>query len=79
MNETSDTLSVDRVSASAGRRAWDGCPGAATGAAIANMTFFLTGNGLGRGGDLGGIEGADKHCQMLAARAGAGGKPGAPI
>ena len=39
-----------------------------------NMTFFVTGNGPGKGADLGGIEGADQHCQMLAARHGAGGK-----
>ena len=39
-----------------------------------NMTFFLTGNGPGKGADLGGIEGADRHCQTLATRAGAGGK-----
>jgi hypothetical protein len=39
-----------------------------------NMTFFVTGAGPGKGADLGGIEGADAHCQMLAARHGAGGK-----
>jgi hypothetical protein len=39
-----------------------------------NMTYFLTSNGLGKGADLGGIEGADKHCQTLATAAGAGGK-----
>jgi hypothetical protein len=39
-----------------------------------NMTFFVTGNGPGKGADLGGIEGADRHCQTLAARHGAGGK-----
>jgi hypothetical protein len=37
-----------------------------------NMTFFVTSSGPGRGGDLGGIEGADKHCQSLASAAGAG-------
>jgi hypothetical protein len=36
------------------------------------MTFFVTSVGLGRGGDLGGLEGADRHCQQLAAAAGAG-------
>lgn len=40
----------------------------------APMTFFVTSVGLGKGGDLGGIAGADKHCQTLAAAAGAGGK-----
>ena len=38
------------------------------------MTFFVTGNGPGKGADLGGIEGADQHCQVLAQRHGAGGK-----
>ncbi len=36
------------------------------------MTFFLTSNGPGNGGDLGGLAGADAHCQMLAVAAGAG-------
>ena len=39
-----------------------------------DMTFFVTGAGPGKGADLGGIEGADRHCQMLAQRHGAGGK-----
>jgi len=38
------------------------------------MTFFVTGAGPGKGADLGGIEGADRHCQELAQRAGAGNK-----
>ena len=29
-------------------------------------TFFVTSTGPGRGGDLGGLEGADAHCQALA-------------
>jgi len=37
-----------------------------------NMTFFVTSAGPGNGGDLGGIEGADAHCQKLATAAGAG-------
>lgn len=36
------------------------------------MGFFITSTGSGNGGNLGGIEGADKHCQALAAKAGAG-------
>ena len=40
----------------------------------ANMTFFVTSNGPGKGADLGGLAGADKHCQDLAASAGAGAK-----
>lgn len=38
------------------------------------MSFFVTSVGLGNGGNLGGLAGADKHCQALAAAAGAGGK-----
>ena len=38
----------------------------------ANMTFFVTSAGSGHGADLGGLAGADKHCQDLAAAAGAG-------
>ena len=36
------------------------------------MTFFVTSTGPGKGGDLGGLEGADRHCQSLAKAAGAG-------
>jgi hypothetical protein len=36
------------------------------------MNFFITSAGPGQGGDLGGIEGADRHCSTLAYRAGAG-------
>lgn len=38
------------------------------------MTFFVTSAGPGKGGDLGGLEGADRHCQTLAQAAGAGAK-----
>jgi hypothetical protein len=38
----------------------------------AQMTFFVTSVGLGHGADLGGLDGADKHCQALAQAAGAG-------
>jgi hypothetical protein len=40
----------------------------------AAMTFFVTSSGLGKGADLGGLEGADRHCQQLAQAAGAGSK-----
>jgi hypothetical protein len=40
----------------------------------ANMTFFVTSVGSPKGADFGGLEGADKHCQALAAAAGAGGR-----
>jgi hypothetical protein len=56
-------------------------PLALTGQALAqqapqypNMTFFITSASGPNGADFGGIEGADKHCQTLAARAGAGAK-----
>jgi hypothetical protein len=39
-----------------------------------NMSFFVTSTGPGKGADLGGLDGADKHCQSLAQAAGAGGK-----
>jgi hypothetical protein len=38
----------------------------------ASTTFFLTSNGIGNGGNLGGIAGADNHCQELAQAAGFG-------
>jgi len=37
----------------------------------ADVTFFVTSVGLGKGADLGGLAGADKHCQDLATAAGA--------
>jgi hypothetical protein len=39
-----------------------------------NMTFFITSTNPGKGGDLGGLEGADRHCQSLAEAVGAGGR-----
>lgn len=38
------------------------------------MTFFVTSAGPGKGADLGGLEGADRHCQTLATAAGSTGK-----
>ncbi len=38
----------------------------------AQMSFFITSANPGRGADLGGLEGADAHCQQLAAAVGAG-------
>lgn len=47
---------------------------AATGAAAqdARMSFFITSAGPGSGADLGGLQGADAHCQQLAYAAGFG-------
>jgi hypothetical protein len=36
------------------------------------MTFFITSSGSGKGGDLGGLQGADQLCQSLAQAVGAG-------
>jgi hypothetical protein len=36
------------------------------------MNFFITSVGIGDGGNLGGLEGADAHCQSLAESAGRG-------
>lgn len=50
---------------------------AAGGIALAQqtaMSFFVTSAGPGKGGDLGGLAGADDHCQTLAQAAGAGSK-----
>jgi hypothetical protein len=48
--------------------------GVALAQAPANMSFFVTSSNPGKGGDLGGLAGADAHCQSLAAAVGAGGK-----
>ena len=40
----------------------------------ANMSFFVTSVGPGQGANLGGLAGADKHCQQLAQAAGADAK-----
>ena len=44
----------------------------AMGGAKSVTTFFLTSRGPGAGGNLGGLAGADRHCQMLATAEGAG-------
>ena len=36
------------------------------------MSFFVSSVGSGKGADLGGLEGADRHCQQLAQAVGAG-------
>ena len=36
------------------------------------LSFFITSVGKGQGADLGGLAGADAHCQALAKAAGAG-------
>lgn len=46
----------------------------AAGAQETRMGFFITSTGLGKGADLGGLEGADRHCQQLAEAAGITGR-----
>ena len=48
--------------------------GGAAYAQQSNMSFFVTSAPIGKGADLGGLEGADKHCQQSAQSAGAGGR-----
>jgi hypothetical protein len=60
--------------AAAGMVVVAGCGIGPASADVKDMTFFVTSVGLGKGGDLGGLEGADAHCQALAAAVGAGGR-----
>jgi len=48
--------------------------GAMAGGSKSELGFFVTSANPGQGGDLGGLAGADKQCQTLAAAAGAGDK-----
>jgi hypothetical protein len=48
--------------------------GVAHAQAPANMSFFVTSANPGKGGNLGGLAGADAYCQTLAGAVGAGGK-----
>ncbi len=43
-------------------------------AQVADMSFFVTDVGIGNGGNLGGLAGADNYCQTLAQTSGAGAK-----
>ncbi|WP_436305109.1 MULTISPECIES: hypothetical protein [unclassified Variovorax] len=45
-----------------------------TGTPQSKMSFFLTSTNPGKGADFGGLAGADRYCQSLAASAGAGGR-----
>lgn len=49
-------------------------PQAVSAQTAADMSFFVTSAGPGKGADLGGLAGADAHCAKLASAAGAGGK-----
>src|SRR3954466_13363196 len=56
------------VTAMSGVQAQDKAKGKA--ASKGDMTFFVTSVGKGNGADLGGLEGADAHCNALAKAAG---------
>lgn len=64
MHKTALTLSAAALLAASGTLS----------AQDADMSFFITNQGPGNGANLGGLEGADGHCQQLAEAAGAGGK-----
>ena len=49
-----------------------GCTSTPSAPPTGPMSFFVTSVGPGKGGDLGGLDGADRHCQALAQAAGAG-------
>src|SRR5690606_34529180 len=51
-----------------------GSTSAAAQEADPDMSFFITSEGPGNGADLGGLEGADAHCEQLAEAVGAGDK-----
>ena len=53
-----------------GLAACTGMPGSDKG----GLSFFVTSANPGKGGDLGGLAGADAHCQSLASAVGAGGR-----
>jgi hypothetical protein len=66
---------MKRVLTVAGAAVLAGSIGAwAQGGQASPMTFFITSAGPGDGANLGGVAGADKHCQALAQAAGAGGR-----
>jgi hypothetical protein len=51
-----------------------GLANTAANAQQSDMSFFVTSVGSGKGADLGGLDGADQHCQRLAEAAGVRGK-----
>jgi hypothetical protein len=63
----SSTLAVAAIVLSAGAASAQQAP-----PQFPNMTFFITSVGGPNGANYGGLEGADKHCQALAEKAGAG-------
>ncbi len=66
-------ISIHFALAGAGLALLAGCAAPPAGGANP-MSFFVTSSNPGKGGDLGGLAGADAHCQRLASSVGAGGK-----
>lgn len=50
------------------------CTGSGPSKPQSKMSFFITSVNPGKGADFGGLAGADRHCQSLAASVGAGGR-----
>ncbi|CAN7602437.1 hypothetical protein LJR084_004581 [Variovorax sp. LjRoot84] len=66
-------LSLYLASTAAAAIALGACSGMSR-APQSKMSFFLTSTNPGKGADFGGLAGADRYCQSLAASAGAGGR-----
>ena len=62
--------SIPRLTLAATVLALGACAGMET--PKSGMSFFVSSVGSGKGADFGGLAGADRHCQSLAAAAGAG-------
>jgi hypothetical protein len=73
MGASGDNVLTDAAAAGSGGSAGAPAEGGARDAAKSMMTFFITSTGSGAmGGNLGGVTGADKKCQDLAAAVGGG-------
>lgn len=67
-------LMLSIVSIFAGLLAWVALATNVSAGDAGKMSFFITSVGSDKGADLGGLAGADAHCQFLATSAGAGGR-----
>ena len=65
---------ITRISLAACAALAIGACGGMMGSGGSDMSFFITSVGSGKGADLGGLAGADKHCASLATKAGSKGK-----
>jgi hypothetical protein len=75
MNRTAKRLALASIAFGAiGAAAAAGLATAQNARPDPKMSFFITSVGSGKGGDLGGLAGADAHCESLAKAVGAGGK-----